>query len=1624
MGFVRFLLLGLFGLTFCSEAARAQQGSFDPSWYDPDRVYVKIATTEDDLYQVTGEALAAVLAQRGLSLSAVDPTSLLLLENGHPVPFWFTGTDPDAVRPGDALVFRGRRNRGDDEAWAYLNNPSLQSSTFYSLYSDTTFYWLTWGGMPGPRYERTDPNVALPGLQDVSASMHVVHLEEDLTYYDGDGDDAENPAYTRGEGYYWARISHTNANPIQQNRTFTLTNLADGDSVYLSVRLNSITATRHRVLLEVETLRDGAAAFHTYDEADWNGYAFQTLTAAIPVEHVPANRVLRVRVTSVNDFNANPNILYLDWLQARYRRDIAFTTGSLAFAAPGTGAYRFHLKNAGEAPVLVVNERDGRLFELQPAAGAAAFNDRPSGDVTYWAAPANALRQPAALALDASSNWADAANEADYVVLTTAFLRPTAEALAQYRAQHDGYATAVVDVRDVFDQFDYGRPTPLAIRRFVHQTQQWRRPPQFLMLLGDALYPERKRALSPWEMPSYGKASSDGWFAMQMNGPNDFSEVLAIGRVPIRTNEMGQLFLQKLQTYEAAPPDAWQKDALFLVGGYTPSEQQRLQQYSLNWSRNVAGPPSGLNPKHFFKNAQEPVDPSFRDSLRLALRSGASWLSYFGHSAPATWEIVTDPPAAYDNANRLPIALSLGCRTGAFAGGSNLLADTPVLAEQLVVGSLNGAILHWGSSGLGSISGSVALGNHVHRLVFQDTLRVMGKVFQEAKRLHAASSSSLLKDLLQFGLLGDPATRYNLPVQPEFSMSPEQITIMPPAPIPADSLLSISAEIRNFGLMPADSASVQLTHRSPAGQATTLTARIPPFALSETTTFSIPLNAELVGPNVFEIHVDPENAYAEVDEHNNAVTRTHVVFSTGLHVVSPQHLSTTSTLPRLRVTLQSEQVVGTPILFQLDDDPAFTSPEEYATTASGIAIDWQLTRALEPGRVYYWRAKIVDPDEPDNWRTAAFTVAADASERHTWLQQGPLFVENTHDARLTFQNDAWSFRPFAVEVQTASERGNGQFKGNFRVDGQVYESLGLGFGLLILDGVTGEIRAHGSMPTYPNTFEAPELARAELDSLVGLVNDGDYVFVRTRHLGRAPADVEIPEDIKDLFRGLGSQAIDTLTYADLWIMVARKGDPAVWEQVEPAGPDFTNEIVRDTVFYFQRPEGATTSPPIGPARSWTRLGASTRLENADSDVRVDVLDAHSGEVLMENLDLRQPASLGAVDAALHPTLRLRATLVDSSQRTTPQLLRWYVDFTPTTETALDPLRLALSADTLQEAEPLELTAVVRNLGDAASDTLFLTVTLTDARNQAQVVAVDTLYALAPDSSARRTFPLPTRGLAGRNQVEVHLVQAGQPEPLSYNNTLLTSFFVERDRVPPQHEVYIDGLSLPHDPNPVSNLQDPALPFVSGRPEIEVVIRDENTYQFLQDTTLAILTLDGRRISFADPNVQFTPATPDRNEARIVFTPDLTGRDSTHTLVVRTFDASGNEAANSPYQTHFRVQSAIQIESLYPYPNPMSNHTTFAFRLRGADPSMIEDLRIRIFTINGRLVREFDLVDDPMHLEGGMLRIGWNKLSWDVRDDDGDLLGTGVYLYKVYLRSEGESLEVNNARGVEKLVVIR
>jgi hypothetical protein len=358
------------------------------------------------------------------------------------------------------------------------------------------------------------------------------------------------------------------------------------------------------------------------------------------------------------------------------------------------------------------------------------------------------------------------------------------------------------------------------------------------------------------------------------------------------------------------------------------------------------------------------------------------------------------------------------------------------------------------------------------------------------------------------------------------------------------------------------------------------------------------------------------------------------------------------------------------------------------------------------------------------------------------------------------------------------------------------------------------------------------------------------------------------------------------------------------------------------------------------------------------------------------------------------------------------------------EIVMDQSSLVLSADTLNESEPLTLSAKVLNLSDTPADTIVVTLELTDMNNNTTVVAADTLSSLAADSEASLSFELETLGLLGDNQLTLTAEQPGLPEALTFNNTAITNFTVRGDRVPPALRVTVDGTEYPADPEPIRDLQSPDIPQLPARPTIEVVFTDENPFRLLTDTTLATITLDDNVIPFNSPDVQFEPATEAKNEARIIYTPDFTGEDAVHTLVVTAFDVNGNEAEGSPYQFHFRIATTFALESVYPYPNPMSSFTRFAFLVQGANTALIDDFRIRIYTLSGRVVQEFDLVENPSRLDGNQLQVGWNKLTWNGTDADGDLLAPGVYLYKVYLKVDGQEVAVNNESGIEKLVIIR
>jgi len=128
----------------------------------------------------------------------------------------------------------------------------------------------------------------------------------------------------------------------------------------------------------------------------------------------------------------------------------------------------------------------------------------------------------------------------------------------------------------------------------------------------------------------------------------------------------------------------------------------------------------------------------------------------------------------------------------------------------------------------------------------------------------------------------------------------------------------------------------------------------------------------------------------------------------------------------------------------------------------------------------------------------------------------------------------------------------------------------------------------------------------------------------------------------------------------------------------------------------------------------------------------------------------------------------------------------------------------------------------------------------------------------------------------------------------------------------------------------------------------------------------------------------------------------------HTAEIKAWDNLNNSSA-ATVEFVVRAKNQLSLTGVMNYPNPFRNRTSFTFELNFDDT----DVRIKIFTLSGRLIRTVEVRGNS----------GFNQVEWDGRDEDGDILANGVYLYKIAAtqKSGGEVLQ---AEEISKLVVQR
>lgn len=130
----------------------------------------------------------------------------------------------------------------------------------------------------------------------------------------------------------------------------------------------------------------------------------------------------------------------------------------------------------------------------------------------------------------------------------------------------------------------------------------------------------------------------------------------------------------------------------------------------------------------------------------------------------------------------------------------------------------------------------------------------------------------------------------------------------------------------------------------------------------------------------------------------------------------------------------------------------------------------------------------------------------------------------------------------------------------------------------------------------------------------------------------------------------------------------------------------------------------------------------------------------------------------------------------------------------------------------------------------------------------------------------------------------------------------------------------------------------------------------------------------------------------------------------HTITFKAWDVYNNFISA---EIRFVVvsENSITLKNVLNYPNPFVSYTQFWFTHNC--PFEPLNVQVQVMTITGKIVKT---INQTITTEGFLSR----EITWDGKDDFGDKIGKGVYIYKLTVQS---TLTNKKAEKIEKLVIL-
>ncbi|CAA6820713.1 MAG: Unknown protein [uncultured Aureispira sp.] len=1633
------------GLGFSSDIkAQGHDGLFGNEWIDYNKQYYKIKITQDGMYRIN----AAVLQQFGINVGSINTNGIQLFNQGKEIPI-LVETSGGTL---SYVQFYGQKNRGEFDVNCY-NEITDHFNEEYSLYSDTAAYFLTWGNTPSSKhYTSLAANLSNipakePFFMHTSKNIYTSTWNKGLAWQI-DTELLTKSTFEEGEGYgstlqrsfnLTIPTPHPSANgpnatgafklfaPGQYSHTF---NIKSGNSVYAT---NSFSAS-----------------FTGKFTASLPNSIIQAGGTNLALEGIANNRdeyyISYAEITYAREFNFDGNYIFPFTMAGHSNRKyIELNDVNLANASQQK-FYLYDLTNSLRIQCYYNPSNNLVSTDLTPSIQEREFVLINEGNSNSYIEVLTLT--PISFRNFASSNF----SPTNYAIITHPSLTRNssgANPIFNYRAYRQSpiggsYVTAEIMIQELYDQFAYGITMhPLAIRNFAHFIKQNWINPEYIYIIGKGrIYDDIRNAPLNALVPTFGYPPSDH---ILMGSINSDEPVIAVGRLSAATGDQVSTYLQKIIDVEAerlAPQTladrGWTKNILHLGGGKNSNEQNIIRS-RLNGMKMIIETPSfGGNVQSFFKTSTNPIQAAQSSYLDSLINSGISMLTFFGHSSANSFDFNLDHPQNYSNYKKYPLIMALGCY------GGTMFEQNPLISEDFIFEPRAGA-------GVFLASSSAAALEALNQFALQFYQGVGSIHYNEGASKSVKRAIGVLENSGNYSTTnqmachymtyhGDPAYQVSTTSDPDYYIDQSLISHSPDLVTAQMNTFNLEVDVYNIGRAIDTVFNIKIERTFPNGTTSFVSSQqvVAPYYNTKFT-IPVPVGVNSLGINKFNIYIDSDNDIDErpnpAAENNNTVLQyTIAILSDAIVPIMPYEFAI---VPEAPITLKASTgnvfASSQSYVLQIDTTEYFNSPLMQQTTITQVGglIEWTPNMSYLDSTVYYWRASIDSSNAAIGyaWTGSSF-IYIDGSypgwnqshffqylkDKHT-----NIYI-NEPDRKFNYINSIQE-----VAVTTAAtpsvlhpENVALYFNGSKIDKCRCFNKNGIYVSIIEPETLNfwqnpgnstryGAINCDASGRTS-STFLFETNSAAGRDSLAlfiaNTIPNDHYVLAYT--LNNA-YPISWTSSLINAFKDEGAWYIDdwinnsTPISSPAWATFFKKGDTTYVHKNSVLAPSPSDILTISGLLDENWYQGFQTSTVIGPANYWGAMyWDHENLPTDEVSVNIYGLDANQNtRTLLVGPTTNLSESLTAIDPLQYPYLQLVWNTLDSINSTSPQLKYWRVTADMVPEAALRPdLFVSLDSSCIQQGREIKLDIAMENISPLDMDSMLVKFEILGSG----LVQYARLDSLRTADTLHASVQFPTVNLQGANHlllVEIN-PNSDQPELYHFNNIGLASFKLVQDAINPILDITFDGVHILN--------KD----IVSGTPEIVVTLSDENQYLGLDD--LEDFSLIIRHPSFpngemflspATTDMQFYPADPSRldveNKAKIVIHPDLKS-DGIYTLFVSAADRSGNNSGQLSYSVDFEVINKPSISNMLNYPNPFSTSTQFVFTLTGRE--LPNYMKIQILTVTGKVVRE--ITQDEL----GTLRIGTNRTdyAWDGKDEYGDQLANGVYLYRVITKRDGAQYE--------------